>query len=346
LMQLPHFTWENVKHCKAKKGKGKILNTKQFLQTTAEERKEVLRNFSEEQMKDVEECIKQIPHFDIEHSAYVKGDDEDVNNELYGMCLAREKVLYPETFPEEDDDQLDEDGLHIEEELDDSLPRYLPRQEVLNILRSPEAQKLGFKDVHIRNAFKEMESSEHQVDAAAGPTPEQIEVPIEYSNFVKIAAKQVLEIHAMDAVTVTLDRKFINAGTLDVHCPNYPCRKKCAWFAILGDPAKNRLINYIKIGDINKAKPEDMQIMFQPDKPGKLEYEVHLKCDSYGGLDIRFPLRLNVLKAKDLPPQEMSQEFDEVESDQESSTEDETESETESEAEDSDEDDDDDKKTN
>jgi hypothetical protein len=67
---------------------------------------------------------------------------------------------------------------------------------------------------------------------------------IDYSKFVKIAAKQVLKIHAMDLVTIHLQVKMHQKGQEEVSCPNYPHMKRCAWYAILADPNHNRIMDF------------------------------------------------------------------------------------------------------
>jgi hypothetical protein len=67
---------------------------------------------------------------------------------------------------------------------------------------------------------------------------------IDYSKFVKIAAKQVLKIHAMDLVTIHLQVKMHQKGQEEVSCPNYPHLKRCAWYAILADPNHNRIMDF------------------------------------------------------------------------------------------------------
>lgn len=75
---------------------------------------------------------------------------------------------------------------------------------------------------------------------------------IDYSKFVKIAAKQVLKIHAMDLVTIHLQVKMHQKGQEEVSCPNYPHMKRCAWYAILADPNHNRIM------DFKRCVPDDV----------------------------------------------------------------------------------------
>jgi len=147
--------------------------------------------------------------------------------------------------------------------------------------------EFGFQAKNVQDALEEMELNEDRT--------------IDYSKFVKIAAKQVLKIHAMDLVTIHLQVKMHHKGTEEVHSPQYPFLKRCAWFAILADPNHNRILDFKRVGNIAEAKPEVLQLMWYPEKPGKYELEVYLKTDSYGGLDARFPMTLKVLKKLDTP---------------------------------------------
>jgi hypothetical protein len=77
---------------------------------------------------------------------------------------------------------------------------------------------------------------------------------IDYSKFVKIAAKQVLKIHAMDLVTIHLQVKMHNKGQEEVSCPNYPHLKRCAWYAILADPNHNRIMDFKRCAPTSSAR--------------------------------------------------------------------------------------------
>lgn len=299
-MQLPHFDSTHVRYCTTKN----IKNTKQFLAKTTEERREILRKMSEEEFSHVETAIESIPHFDIEYQAFVKGDDEDVANILFDMCAAREEEINPSEKKEESSDEDDEwDDLRIPDDDDDEKPCYLPWKEIEKILTTAvaydekqELVSLGFTPKKIQDAKEEM--------------GEELDLEkVDYAKFVKIAAKQVLKIHAMDLVTIRLDLKMHNPGTEDVHCPQFPARKRCAWYAILADPNHNQIMDFKRMGNISESKQEVRQLMWMPQKQGTYELEVHVKCDSYGGLDVRFPMKLDVLKKKEpVVPQYIEEE--------------------------------------
>jgi len=269
-----------------------VFSTKQFIEKTPEERASIMRTFTDSEIEDVEAAIASMPHFDIEYQAFVKGDDDDVATQLFDLCLAEEKKMKGEVEEDDDDEeQDDDDALYIpEDDDDDEGPRHLPWESVKGVKGVKDIlldSDLGFQPENVKNALDEMELNEDGT--------------IDYSKFVKIAAKQVLKIHAMDLVTIHLQVKMHNKGQEEVSCPNYPHLKRCAWYAILADPNHNRIMDFKRIGNIAEAKPEALQLMWMPDKQGKYELEVYIKTDSYGGLDVRFPMSLKVLKKKDVP---------------------------------------------
>jgi hypothetical protein len=291
LLQLPHFGSDQIKHCASKSNK--VFSTKQFIEKSPEDRASIMRTFTESEIEDVEAAIAVMPHFDIEYQAFVKGDDDDVATQLFDLCLAEEKKMKGEVEDEdEEDEDEDEDALYIPEDEDDEGPRHLPWESVDGVKGVKDIlldSNLGFQPENVKNALDEMELNEDGT--------------IDYSKFVKIAAKQVLKIHAKDLVTIHLQVKLHQAGQEEVSCPNYPHLKRCAWYAILADPNHNRIMDFKRIGNIAEAKPEVLQLMWYPEKHGKYELEVYVKTDSYGGLDVRFPMSLKVLPKKEEPLQ-------------------------------------------
>ena len=112
---------------------------------------------------------------------------------------------------------------------------------------------LGFQPEHVKTALEEMElvrSNSGCVMCCANVLTQwsvlqqNEDGTIDYSKFVKIAAKQVLKIHAMDLVTIHLQVKMHQKGQEEVSCPNYPHLKRCAWYAILADPNHNRIMDF------------------------------------------------------------------------------------------------------
>jgi translocation protein SEC63 len=74
LLQLPHFTEEEVKHCD--KGKTKIATIKEFKELPEEERKG-MANFSAAQKKDVANYLDIFPDIDVETKIFVDDDEDD-----------------------------------------------------------------------------------------------------------------------------------------------------------------------------------------------------------------------------------------------------------------------------
>ena len=86
LLQLPHFTTQEVRHCIS--GKGKIKNIQQFLVAEPQERlgmrKKGMATFSEEEVADVDRMVSILPHIKLEVTAGVvaqQGEDKNAEPE-------------------------------------------------------------------------------------------------------------------------------------------------------------------------------------------------------------------------------------------------------------------------
>jgi hypothetical protein len=223
LLQLPHFGAEQVRHCCSKSNK--VFSTKQFIEKTAEERASILRTLSEKQIDDIEATIAAMPHFDIEYQAFVKGDDDDVATKLFELCKAEETKMKGEESDEEDEDA---DLVFIPEDDDDDGERHLPWESTKGIRGVKDIlleSNFGFTAENVKNALEEMElvstpDSHHarRLDTDLYPpfsvclalethvascvfvcqagcrvADQNEDGTIDYSKFVKIAAKQVVD---------------------------------------------------------------------------------------------------------------------------------------------------------
>lgn len=85
LLQLPHFTQEEVKHCG--KGKGKANNILEYREIPEEQRKG-MATFSAEQKEDVKKYLKMLPDISVDTKVLVD-DDEDDNVYEGDLCTIR-----------------------------------------------------------------------------------------------------------------------------------------------------------------------------------------------------------------------------------------------------------------
>jgi len=92
LLQLPHFTAEEVKHCEKGKTANRAHNLLQYIKLP-DENKKGLAGFTEEQKKDVLECCKIFPEITVDYQVYVDDDDDDKVYEgdllTIEVCLTR-----------------------------------------------------------------------------------------------------------------------------------------------------------------------------------------------------------------------------------------------------------------
>lgn len=76
LLQLPHFTQEEVKHCE--KGKASTrANSIQKYRQIPDDQKKGMANFTEDQKADVFRCLSLIPDIAVETKVYVDDDEDD-----------------------------------------------------------------------------------------------------------------------------------------------------------------------------------------------------------------------------------------------------------------------------
>jgi len=90
LLQLPHFTNEEVKHAQKGKGGGKITNVLDY-KALDDDQKKGMADFTEEQKQDVFSYLKMIPDVTIESKVFVD-DDEDDNVYEGDLCTIQVKL--------------------------------------------------------------------------------------------------------------------------------------------------------------------------------------------------------------------------------------------------------------
>jgi len=86
LLQLPHFTPEEISHCE--KGKGKAANILEYREIP-DDQKKGMANFTDEQKKDVKTYLKMLPDITVETKVYVDDDEDD---KVYEGDLCNVKV--------------------------------------------------------------------------------------------------------------------------------------------------------------------------------------------------------------------------------------------------------------
>jgi len=76
LMQLPHFTAEEVKHCEKGKGANRVKDLAAYLKIP-DESKKGLADMTEEDKNDVLKCCALMPNITVESGVYVDDDEDD-----------------------------------------------------------------------------------------------------------------------------------------------------------------------------------------------------------------------------------------------------------------------------
>lgn len=115
------------------------------------------------------------------------------------------------------------------------------------------------------------------------------------------------EIAISDIVTVTvkITRAHLKEGEQagPVHAPQFPFSKLEKLWVCVGDSALNKLV-FLKAISTQDRVVEDSSFKFPissiTNKPGTFKWEVHVKSDSYYGLDVVVPLEFQVKKDSDV----------------------------------------------
>jgi translocation protein SEC63 len=97
LLQLPHFTQEEVKHCE--KGKGKASNILEY-RDMPDDQKKGMANFTEEQKEDVKKYLKLLPDISVDTKVLVEDDEDD---KVYEGDLCTIRVTITRNNLEEDE---------------------------------------------------------------------------------------------------------------------------------------------------------------------------------------------------------------------------------------------------
>mmetsp|Transcript_35119 Transcript_35119/g.104837 ORF Transcript_35119/g.104837 Transcript_35119/m.104837 type:complete len:645 (-) Transcript_35119:249-2183(-) len=87
LLELPHFTSEEVKHCEKGKASVRANNISEYIKVDDEEKKG-LADFSDQQKRDVLECCRILPDLSVETKVFVD-DDEDAKVYEGDLCTVR-----------------------------------------------------------------------------------------------------------------------------------------------------------------------------------------------------------------------------------------------------------------
>ncbi len=93
LLQIPHFTEENVKHCA--KGNNPIKNIMNFITREPAQRRGV-SDMSEEQLADIEEFVKHMTNVKVEASAVVEGEKTICKDDIATVSVKITRENLPE----------------------------------------------------------------------------------------------------------------------------------------------------------------------------------------------------------------------------------------------------------
>eukprot|EP00808_Paulinella_micropora_P008326 g24406.t1 len=275
LMQLPYMGANEVMAARKKK-----INTLQelrnFLQETQDsegesKRAKIFKDITPGQWKEIEQVLGALPRISLEYSYEVEGE-EGLYEGDFVLLKAKIQRLQPQ-----EQDQAPKLTAKPKEEEDAESPK--PQAEGSN----GEGMGLGaVEDVANGTAAGEMVEKEKKVRP-------------------KLSEEELDE--KIWAASITPEKKKVAEQEMVpyVHSARFPFPKQEKWICYLveagGTHGQGRIAALVKVP--NLVDQEEVELRFRPAKAGKSIYELHLRCDSYMGVDVVETFKVIVGKAKE-----------------------------------------------
>eukprot|EP00457_Paulinella_chromatophora_P002011 gb/GEZN01002014.1/.p1 GENE.gb/GEZN01002014.1/~~gb/GEZN01002014.1/.p1 ORF type:complete len:794 (-),score=185.41 gb/GEZN01002014.1/:208-2589(-) len=289
LIQLPHVTEQDIK--RAHKKKINTLNDlRAFMRDTSTQtqgageegemsgeakRLKVFKEMTPTQWKEIDDVLQVLPRVAVEYSYEVEGEEGLVEGDFVLLTVKLNRV--PPEVPDMPAPKLIKKPVGGEEEGSTS-PKPEHNGEGLGLTQSPDDDSESSVLQSRKELDKEMRKKESKW------TEEEWDTKI------------------WDA-SITPDKK--KAADLEsvpyVHSARLPFPKQEKWICYLIEGGSQgmqggRIVALVKVP--NFVDQEEVELRFRPGKAGKQNYELHLRCDSYVGVDVVENFKVDVGKAK------------------------------------------------
>ncbi|XP_043273774.1 translocation protein SEC63 homolog isoform X2 [Venturia canescens] len=184
LLQLPHIEEEHLKYFLAKKRNIKSLQ--QFAQLKGEERRQILRNLSDEQYEDVLKVLGNMPYVDFKVQAEVIDDENPMvytANAIVTVTVVLTRKDMKHCFGDDtikEQTTIDEDNRQNGEAKVNSVPTEVATEEQNNTAEKRPAwlkQKKGTKKAHKKKTNKKVVPTKSATTPKAGSQQEDTPTP-------------------------------------------------------------------------------------------------------------------------------------------------------------------------
>jgi len=268
LLQLPHFDMQQVKHCTRVLSNVKEVKTSTGAAPTQiervkllgpEKRRELLKQLTEVQHKDIDVYLDNFPDIEISFDARVEDEDDVQEGDVLNLTVKIERKHL-----QEDPDWVDSDD--EEDEPDESIfSQQLEEYEEGS--EEYETRKEELMD-EWRDVYFDRQKNNREREKKRNPQTGEL----------GFAARPLHE-------------------PVPVHAPHFPFERHEHWMVLLVDVKSNKLVGYQKLSQ--NARFEKVQLKFLAPKEGIVHYEIHCMCSAYLGADKKVPMKKTIAKKKE-----------------------------------------------
>eukprot|EP00735_Rhodelphis_limneticus_P001048 TRINITY_DN115_c0_g1::TRINITY_DN115_c0_g1_i1::g.14279::m.14279 TRINITY_DN115_c0_g1::TRINITY_DN115_c0_g1_i1::g.14279 ORF type:complete len:716 (-),score=228.94,sp/Q8VHE0/SEC63_MOUSE/28.15/6e-62,Sec63/PF02889.11/2.1e-39,Sec63/PF02889.11/8.9e-07,DnaJ/PF00226.26/7.6e-22,DnaJ/PF00226.26/5.2e+03 TRINITY_DN115_c0_g1_i1:360-2507(-) len=311
LLQLPHFTTDNVAHCAS--GKKGIQTISQFRLLSADERKAILRSFTDSQLRDVESVLRELPKLKIKVSAEVEGE-EDAST-IYGEDVVTINVDFTESNDADVDDEPEEDTQPSTTTAPEgkAIVKRGAKARVRKVRAQVHTKKKEENDV-LDQLLEDVDDviilgQKDKEEEKPAPAPQKKERSTsEEDSVLELKREKEKKLQEKKQMTELI------RDAPAAHTPYVPWVKPAGWWAILSFEPKNKVIAVDKVQAVVNNAQLKLRFMVPPEG-GDHFLTLFVKCDSYVGFDRKFLIKLHVLEKEKAPTQYNNYVYDSEEDD-------------------------------
>lgn len=321
LLQLPHFNSNTLRHFEKKKIK--IRTIEQIAKMKEKDRREALKNFTDDQYQDIMSVISDMPLLNAEARCEVL-DDEDPSvitaGSIVTVVVKLTRKFMRDVF-EKEDRQVETIGNETGKETEATTT-------------ADETDANATEDDNIENTEPNNNSTdqepliEKKSNSKSNNQKPKSDSSLTDNDKVKSAA---MEASSNSDDDDEWDRKFQEKvlkkqkvfeskpkKSHPVHCPYYPEDKQEFWWVYVVDRKRMSLVT-APLLVTSLVDTEEIELKFTaPPRPGTYSYTVIVRSDSYVDSTIQRPIRVDIKPAKEyievpyeIPEEEMEEEIEE-----------------------------------
>jgi translocation protein SEC63 len=334
LLQLPHVTEDMQKHFMSKKRQ--IRSIQQFCEMKDEDRRSIFRNLTDDQYSDIMRVCASMPLIDFDVQTEVLDDEESavvtagaiVTVTVILTRNSMESIIKGEGAPTKNKESHD-DGKHEHEDAEDDKENkedgdvaHQPKKPVWQKQQKkgkkssgskknqpqkkailPKSAKSDVNDTKKEPKQEEEEEEDSQGSDGSGSESDSNSEPNDKEKTQSAPEDDDAEWEKCQSkLSKNKERALEGKSKIShpVHCPYFPDVKQEYWWTYVCDKKTKSLVTAPYL-ITNLVTREESQLQFTaPRKPGRCQFTVCLRSDSYIGFDQFRDIKLDVQEAKEI----------------------------------------------